>query len=99
MEFTAKARLHALGEIVAVFVALLVSAALVGMIAAQLPPEYATPVQALAMWGAIGAGAVLLRRSGTSYAGLGLRAPASWAATPGGRVPRNTMAPLTCCST
>lgn len=81
MEFTLKVRLRALGEIVAVFVALAVAAALVDGAARQLPPDYATPVRALAMWGAIAAGALLLRRSGTSYAGLGLRTPPSWAGT------------------
>ena len=46
-------------------------------------PSFRTPIQALALWGAVGAGALLLRRSGGSYRALGLKRPASWWATIG----------------
>jgi hypothetical protein len=41
------------------------------------------PIQALALWGAVAAGALLLRRSGSSYRALGLNRPASWRTTIG----------------
>jgi hypothetical protein len=83
MHITIGARLGALVQILAVFVALFVAAALIGLVAGQLPPAYATPVRALALWGAVGAGALLLRRSGGTYGDLGLRKPTSWRATIG----------------
>ncbi|WP_066798744.1 CPBP family intramembrane glutamic endopeptidase [Sphingomonas soli] len=76
-------RLGALAQILLVLAALFVSAAILGAAAAPLPPAYSTPAMALGMWGAVGAGALLLRRSGQGYVALGLRAPASWRATLG----------------
>lgn len=78
-----KQRLGAVTEIGVVFVALLAAAAVIGQIAVRLPPAFATPVQGLALWGAVGAGALLARRSGHGFTSLGLRAPASWCATMG----------------
>lgn len=74
---------RAVAEVIAAFAALLITAALVGSVAAKLPDPFRTPIQALALWGAVGAGALLLRRSGGSYRALGLKRPASWWATIG----------------
>ena len=78
METGWRVRTGALLQIMLVFVALFGAAALVGLVAGQLPPAFVTPVRGLAMWGAVGAGALLLRRSGRTYGDLGLRRPASW---------------------
>ncbi|WP_066793523.1 CPBP family intramembrane glutamic endopeptidase [Sphingomonas soli] len=83
MDVSWKQRFGAIAEIVAVFVALFAAAAVIGQVAAQLQPKFATPVQGLALWGAVGAGALLARRSGRGFGTLGLRAPASWRATLG----------------
>ncbi len=83
MRISGWARTKAILEIVAVFAALFAAAALIGPISALLPEGLATPVKALALWGAIGAGALLLRRAGSGYGALGLRRPASWRSTLG----------------
>jgi uncharacterized protein len=72
-------KLVALAEIAAAFAGLLLLSALIGsFIQPRLPDELAMPVQALGIWGAVIAGALLLRRSGCSYRDLGLRRPSSW---------------------
>ena len=76
-------RLVAFLEIVGAIAALFLAAILIGLIAPLLPESARTPVQALAMWGAVLAGALMLRRTGRSYRDLGLRRPDSWLKTLG----------------
>ena len=77
-----RTRLIAFLEILAAFVGLFGAAALIGgLVVPQMPEAARTPVQALGLWGAVLAGALLLRRNGRSYRDLGLRRPASWRAT------------------
>lgn len=76
-----RTRIAASVEIVASFVGLFAAAALLGLLVPSLPGPARTPVQALGLWGAVIAGALLLRRSGRSYLDLGLRRPGSWRAT------------------
>ena len=77
-------RLRALIEIAAVFAGLVLLSGLIGsLIVPLLPARLAMPVQALGLWGAVIAGAVLLQRAGSSYRDLGLRGPGSWRKTLG----------------
>lgn len=83
MKYSIVRRAAAIGEVLIAFVALFATAALIGLVAGQLPTRFVTPVQGLAFWGAIGAGALLLRRRRSSYSALGMRRPHSWPATLG----------------
>ncbi|MEO7540756.1 MAG: CPBP family intramembrane glutamic endopeptidase [Sphingomicrobium sp.] len=78
MERSKGRKAKALAEVAFVFVALFITAALIGLVAGSLPKRFATPVQALALWGAIGAGALMLRREGRNFGALGMRRPRSW---------------------
>ena len=72
-------RVGAVLEIVAAIAGLFVAAAMLGAIVAPLlPAKLVTPVLGLSMWGAVFAGWLLLRRSGSSYSKLGLARPISW---------------------
>ena len=82
MRVTSKDRFSAGLQIFAVFFGLLLVSALIGLlIAPAVPEDLVMPVQALGMWGAILAGALLLRGEGSSWRALGLRRPESWRRT------------------
>ena len=74
-------RVFPLLQIGAAAAAFLASAVMIGMLAQQLPERFVTPVQGLALWGGVGAAALLLRRSGSSLRKLGFARPDSWLAT------------------
>ena len=56
MERSKGSKAKALAEVAFVFVALFITAALIGLVAGSLPKQFATPVQALALWGQSGGG-------------------------------------------
>ena len=73
------ARAGALGQIILAIAGLfLASAALGALVTPHLPADLRTPVLALAMWGGVLAGALMLRFSKTSYRAIGLTPPDSW---------------------
>ncbi len=76
------ARTRAIGEVVLAIVAMFAVGALVGSVIAPLLPEYLRmPAQAMALWGGVIAGALMLRASKSSYRAIGFTRPASWAKT------------------
>lgn len=79
---TVRRRARAGLEIAGAFAALFAASGLLGLLAApHVAPRFQTPVLALAMWGAVLAGALFLKLRRSSYRALGLTRPASWRRT------------------
>ncbi len=69
-------------EIVAAFAGLFIASAVLGVLVAHNAVEWLqTPLLALAMWGAVLVGALLLRLRRSSYRQLGLARPVGWTRT------------------
>lgn len=74
-------RCGAVGQILLSLFALAAAVVLLGFAARYLPASLRTPVAALGMWGAVAAGAAMLRLSRTSYRAIGFASPESWPRT------------------
>lgn len=73
--------LRSILEIGGAFVGLFAASGVLGILAAPVESRFQTPLLALAMWGAVLAGALFLKLRRSSYGELGLRRPASWCRT------------------
>lgn len=79
---TPLARLRALGEIVLAVVGLFAASIAISLgVAPFLPEAFRMPALAMAMWGAVSVGWLLLRASKSSYRALGFAWPKHWRRT------------------